>query len=154
MTQLGDFTLNRLDGTAQEFSDYAGKLVLVVNTASQCGLTPQYGGLETLWQTYGDKGLVVLGFPCNQFGGQEPGTAGEIAQFCETQYSVTFPLFEKLEVNGAGESPLYTWLKAAFPGDVEWNFAKFLIGRDGTVVARFPADLPPENMVAAIEQQL
>lgn len=154
MTALTDFSLPLLDGTAQDFSAYAGKVVLVVNTASQCGLTPQYGGLEMLWQDYRDRGLVVLGFPCNQFGGQEPGTADAIAAFCETQYSVSFPLFAKLEVNGKGESALYTWLKAAYPGDVEWNFAKFLIGRDGQVVARFPADMPPENMVAAIEQQL
>lgn len=154
MTQLSDFTLPLLDGSAQSLADYAGKVVLVVNTASQCGLTPQYGGLEQLWSDYRDRGLVVLGFPCNQFGNQEPGSAGEIATFCETQYGVSFPLFGKLDVNGAGESPLYTWLKAAYPGDVEWNFAKFLIGRDGQVAARFPSDMPPENMVAAIEQQL
>ena len=154
MTQLSDFTLPLLDGSAQNLADYAGKVVLVVNTASQCGLTPQYGGLEQLWSDYKEQGLVVLGFPCNQFGNQEPGSAGEIAEFCETQYGVSFPLFDKLDVNGAGESPLYTWLKAAYPGDVEWNFAKFLIGRDGQVAARFPADMPPENMVAAIEQQL
>ena len=154
MTQLRDFTLPLLDGTAQALSAYDGKVVLVVNTASQCGLTPQYGGLEVLWQDYRDRGLVVLGFPCNQFGGQEPGTAGEIAAFCETQYSVSFPLFAKIEVNGPGQSALYSWLKTAYPGDIEWNFAKFLIGRDGQVAARFPADMPPENMVAAIEQQL
>lgn len=154
MTQLSDFTLNLLDGSPQALADYAGKVVLIVNTASQCGLTPQYGGLEQLWQSYGDEGLVVLGFPCNQFGGQEPGSAETIAQFCETQYGVSFPLFDKIEVNGSGASPLYDWLKTAYPGDIEWNFAKFLIGRDGQVVARFPADMPPENMVKAIEQQI
>ena len=154
MTQLTDFTLPLLDGSAQSLADYAGKVVLVVNTASQCGLTPQYGGLEQLWSDYRDRGLVVLGFPCNQFGNQEPGSAGDIAEYCETQYGVSFPMFGKLEVNGAGQSELYGWLKTAYPGDVEWNFAKFLIGRDGQVAARFPADMPPENMVAAIEQQL
>lgn len=154
MTTLGDFTLPLLDGTPGPLSAYAGKVVLIVNTASQCGLTPQYGGLEKLWRSYGDEGLVVLGFPCNQFGGQEPGTSADIAQFCETQYSVSFPLFAKIAVNGPGEAPLYSWLKAKYPGDIEWNFAKFLIGRDGQVVMRFPADMPPENMVIAIAQQL
>lgn len=154
MTQLSDFTLPLLDGTMQPLAAYEGKVVVVVNTASQCGLTPQYGGLEQLWRDYGDKGLVVLGFPCNQFGAQEPGSSGEIAQFCETQYGVSFPLFAKLEVNGEGADPLYLWLKEAAPGDIEWNFAKFLIGRDGQVKARFAADVPPENMTAAIEQQL
>lgn len=154
MTQLSDFTLPLLDGTPQSLADYAGKVVLVVNTASQCGLTPQYGGLEQLWNDYRDRGLVVLGFPCNQFGSQEPGSAGEIARFCETQYGVSFPLFAKIEVNGPGESPLYSWLKQAYKGDIDWNFAKFLIGRDGQVAMRFPSDTPPENLVAAIEQQL
>jgi glutathione peroxidase len=154
MTSLRDFTLPLLDGTAQSLADYEDKVVLVVNTASQCGLTPQYGGLEQLWQDYGDRGLVVLGFPCNQFGGQEPGSEGEIAEFCETQYGVTFPMFSKIEVNGPGEHPLYTWLKSSEKGDIEWNFAKFLIGRDGQVKARIAADVPPENMVATIEQQL
>lgn len=154
MTQLSDFTLPLLDGSAQSLADYAGKVVLVVNTASQCGLTPQYGGLEQLWTRFRDQGLVVLGFPCNQFGGQEPGSAGEIAQFCETQYGVSFPLFAKLEVNGPGEAALYTWLKQADSGDIEWNFVKFLIGRDGQVVTRFPSDMPPDLMAAAIEQQL
>jgi len=154
MTTLGTFTLPLIDGTAQSLSAYAGKVVLVVNTASQCGLTPQYGGLEALWQRYGEQGFVVLGFPCNQFGGQEPGTDGEIAQFCETQAGVTFPMFSKIEVNGAGEHALYSWLKADQPGDISWNFAKFLIGRDGQVKARFaPAD-EPAGLAAAIEQQL
>ena len=154
MTTLADFTLPRLDGIEQPLAAYAGKVVLAVNTASQCGKTPQYEGLEALWRQYGAEGLVVLGFPCNQFGGQEPGTAAEIAQFCSLTYDVSFPLFARLEVNGPGESPLYTWLKAAFPGDIEWNFAKFLIGRDGQVAARFSPDTQPAELTGAIVQQL
>jgi glutathione peroxidase len=154
MTSLADFTLPRLDGTAQPLSAFSGKLVLVVNTASQCGFTPQYQGLEALWRAYGDRGLVVLGMPCNQFGGQEPGSAAEIASFCERNFGVSFPLFARLEVNGPGAHPLYTWLKAAFPGDIEWNFAKFLVGRDGQVVARFSPDTAPADLVPAIEAQL
>ncbi len=146
MTSLADFTLPRLDGTPQPLSAYKGNVVLVVNTASQCGHTPQYQGLEALWRQYGPQGLVVLGFPCNQFGAQEPGAADEIAQFCEVNFGVSFPLFGKLEVNGPNESPLYTWLKQAEPGDVEWNFAKFLVGRDGQVVARFSPDTQPADL--------
>ena len=154
MTSLVDFTLPRLDGTPQPLSAYKGKVVLVVNTASQCGHTPQYEGLEALWRQYGPQGLVVLGFPCNQFGGQEPGGADEIAEFCEVNFGVSFPLFGKLEVNGPGESPLYTWLKQAEPGDVEWNFAKFLVGRDGQVVARFSPDTPPADLARDITAAL
>src|SRR5687768_1840434 len=140
MTSLATFSLPLLNGTEQPLSAFTGKVVLVVNTASKCGLTPQYGGIEALWRDYRDKGLVVLGMPCNQFGNQEPGAAEEIAEFCEINFGVSFPLFAKLEVNGPGEHPLYTWLKAAFPGDIEWNFAKFLITRDGQVAARFHSD--------------
>jgi glutathione peroxidase len=154
MTALSDFTLPRLDGTPQPLSAYEGKLVLVVNTASKCGLTPQFEGLEALYRTYGDRGLVILGFPCNQFAGQEPGTAAEIAQFCSLTYDVTFPMFARIDVNGPNQSPLYTWLKAAHPGDVDWNFAKFLIGRDGQVVQRFMSDTPPEALIPAIEKRL
>lgn len=154
MTQLADFTLPRLDNTPQNLADYNGRLVLIVNTASKCGLTPQYEGLEQLYQAYGARGLVILGFPCNQFAGQEPGSAGEIAQFCQVNYGVSFPLFAKLDVNGPGESPLYTWLKAAHPGDIEWNFAKFLIGRDGQVAQRFAPDVVPEAIIPAIEKRL
>lgn len=154
MTTLADFTLPALDGTPQPLSAYEGKVVLVVNTASQCGHTPQYAGLEALWRDYGPRGLVVLGFPCNQFGGQEPGSSAEIAAFCETHFGVSFPLFARIEVNGPGEHPLYTWLKSAFPGDIGWNFAKFLVGRDGHVVGRYAPDLPPEALRPAIEQQL
>lgn len=154
MTSLRDFTLPRLDGESQPLAAYADKLVLVVNTASKCGHTPQYAGLEALWRQYGDEGLVVLGFPCNQFGGQEPGQAEEIAEFCEINFGVSFPLFERIDVNGPDESPLYTWLKASHPGDVEWNFGKFLIGRDGQVAARFTPETLPETLVPAIEQRL
>jgi len=154
MTALSDFTLPRLDGTPQPLSAYEGKLVLVVNTASKCGLTPQFEGLEALYRTYGEQGLVILGFPCNQFAGQEPGTAAEIASFCSLTYDVTFPMFARIDVNGPNQSPLYTWLKAAHPGDVDWNFAKFLIGRDGQVVQRFTSDTPPEALIPAIEKRL
>jgi glutathione peroxidase len=154
MTTLSDFTLPLLDGTPQPLAAYAGQLVLIVNTASKCGLTPQYEGLEALYQTYGPKGLVILGFPCNQFAGQEPGSSAEIAAFCALTYDVSFPLFAKLEVNGPGESPLYTWLKAGFPGAIEWNFAKFLVDRSGTVVQRMAPDTVPEALVPAIEARL
>ncbi|MBU1307657.1 MAG: glutathione peroxidase [Alphaproteobacteria bacterium] len=157
MTQnhtLADFTLPLLDGALQPLSAYAGKLVLIVNTASKCGLTPQYEGLEHLYQTYGDRGLVVLGFPCNQFAGQEPGSAAEIAEFCSLTYDVSFPMFAKIDVNGPDQSPLYTWLKAGHPGDIEWNFAKFLIDRDGTVAQRIAPDTQPEALVPAIERRL
>lgn len=154
MTTLSDFTLPRLDGKPQPLADYEGKLVLVVNTASKCGLTPQFEGLEALYRQYGERGLVVLGFPCNQFAGQEPGSADEIAEFCEINYGVSFPMFGKLDVNGPGESPLYTWLKAKFPGDIEWNFGKFLVARDGSVAQRFAPDTVPEALVPAIEKHL
>ncbi len=154
MTNLSAFTLPLLDGTPQPLAAYAGKVVLVVNTASQCGHTPQYGGLEALWRAHRDEGLVVLGFPCNQFGGQEPGTAAEIAEFCEVNFGVSFPLFARLDVNGPHESPLYAWLKSGHPGDIEWNFAKFLIGRDGQVAARFAPDVQPADLAGAILQQL
>ena len=154
MTTLADFTLPALDGMPQPLSAYEGKVVLVVNTASQCGHTPQYAGLEALWRDYGPRGLVVLGFPCNQFGGQEPGSSAEIAAFCETHFGVSFPLFARIEVNGPGEHPLYSWLKSAFPGDIGWNFAKFLIGRDGQAVARFSPDTQPADLARDIEAQL
>ena len=150
MTSLSAFTLPLLSGAPQPLSAYAGKVVLVVNTASQCGLTPQYEGLEALWREYADKGLVVLGFPCNQFAGQEPGSAAEIAEFCAVNFGVSFPLFARIEVNGAGESPLYSWLKAAHKGDIEWNFAKFLIGRDGQVAARYAPAVAPAELAGPI----
>lgn len=154
MTTLSDFTLPLLDGTPQSLEAYAGDVVLVVNTASKCGLTPQYEGLEALYRQYAGQGLVIVGFPCNQFMGQEPGTAEEIAEFCSITYDVSFPLYGKLEVNGPGESPLYSWLKAEHPGDIEWNFAKFLIGRDGQVIQRFAPTVVPADLAPAIEQAL
>lgn len=160
MTQtLSDFSANWLSGIPQALADYAGQVVLVVNVASKCGLTPQYEGLEALYRQYKDRGLVVLGFPCNQFGEQEPGTADEIAQFCALNYGVSFPMFERIEVNGAGTHPLYAWLKASAPGpegsaDIEWNFAKFLIGRDGLVVSRHAVGIEPSALAPEIEALL
>jgi glutathione peroxidase len=153
MTTLSDFTETRLLGGAAPLSDYAGKVVLVVNVASHCGNTPQYEGLEALHERYGKDGLVVMGFPCNQFDGQEPGTAQEIADFCTGNFGVRFPMFGKIDVNGPDADPLYKWLKRETPDsndrDVEWNFAKFLVGRDGKPVKRFgdkfmPADIAPD----------
>ena len=158
MTTLHDFQAKTIDGGDKSLADYRGKAVLVVNVASQCGNTPQYEGLEALYEQYGPKGLVILGFPCNQFGGQEPGTAAEIASFCSLNYGVTFPLFGKIEVNGPGADPLYRWLKAETPGsddrDIEWNFAKFLIGRDGRPVKRFGDKFPPADIAPDIEALL
>tara|TARA_R110002020_G_scaffold47707_2_gene135809 strand:+ start:511 stop:999 length:489 start_codon:yes stop_codon:yes gene_type:complete len=154
MSTISDFTLPRLDGSAQPLAAYAGKLVLIVNTASKCGLTPQFEGLEALYRRYGERGLVILGFPCNQFAGQEPGSAAEIADFCSRNYGVSFPMFARLDVNGPDESPLYSWLKAAHPGDIEWNFAKFLVAPDGSVIQRFAPDTVPEALVPAIERHL
>ncbi|WP_157959729.1 glutathione peroxidase [Devosia submarina] len=155
---LGDFSPQLLDGTTQPLADYLGKVVLVVNVASKCGLTPQYEGLEALYRRFGDRGFVVLGFPCNQFAEQEPGSAAEIARFCSLSYEVSFPLFSKIEVNGPGEHPLYTWLKRSAPGaeseDISWNFAKFLLGRDGHVVERFAPGVEPESLAPAIERLL
>ncbi|QEE44464.1 glutathione peroxidase [Rhizobium sp. WL3] len=152
-----DFTMTAIDGTERSLKDYAGKVLLIVNTASACGLTPQYEGLEALYKANPD--LVVLGFPCNQFGAQEPGTEKEIALFCETQFAVTFPLFAKIEVNGAGTHPLYAWLKAETPGaeqgqEIGWNFAKFLIGRDGQPIARFSPRTAPSELGADIAKAL
>lgn len=159
MTTLHDFTADALDGTPQDLSAYRGQVVLVVNTASKCGFTPQYTGLETLYRTYRDRGFVVLGFPCDQFGHQEPGDAEEIRNFCSLNYDVSFPLFSKVEVNGDGAHPLYRWLKAEKPGllglqGIKWNFTKFLVGRDGRVLKRYaPTDTPAsleKDIVAAL----
>jgi glutathione peroxidase len=152
-----DFTMTAIDGTERSLKDYAGKVLLIVNTASACGLTPQYEGLEALHKANPD--LVVLGFPCNQFGAQEPGTEKEIALFCETQFAVTFPLFAKIEVNGAGTHPLYAWLKAETPGaeqgqEIGWNFAKFLIGRDGQPIARYSPRTAPSDLADDIAKAL
>lgn len=159
MTTLYDFSAHTLSGRKQGLDAYKGKVVLVVNTASECGLTPQYAGLEGLQRQYAARGFTVLGFPCNQFGGQEPGSAEAIAAFCAKNYGVSFPLFEKIHVNGASAHPLYAWLKqesasASGPEDIEWNFAKFLIGADGQVVRRYAPKTRPEDIAADIEAVL
>lgn len=148
MSSAYDFSALTLDGQDVPLSQYAGKVMLVVNTASKCGFTPQYTGLEQLWRKYEDQGLVVLGFPCDQFGHQEPGDADEIRNFCSLSYDVTFPLFGKVEVNGAKAHPFYQWLKSEKPGllgiaAIKWNFTKFLIDQNGQVVKRYaPTDTP------------
>lgn len=139
---LPDIALTRLDGQSENLRDYAGKVLLVVNVASACGFTPQYKELQALYEEVKDAGLEILGFPCNQFGGQEPGSAEEIAQFCESRFGVTFPLFAKTEVNGPHAHPLYQYLKTAAPGilgteGIKWNFTKFLINREGDVLERY-----------------
>lgn len=158
MSPFYSFTAERLNGQPQNLSDYAGKLVLVVNTASKCGFTPQYAGLETLYQQFNDQGLVILGFPCNQFGNQEPGSAEQIAQTCAINYGVTFPVFAKVDVNGPAAHPLFQWLTGELPGwlgkSIKWNFTKFLIGRDGKPVKRFATITKPEKMATFIQQQL
>lgn len=159
MSQFHDFTVNRLDGPPQPLSEYRGKAVLVVNVASKCGFTPQYTGLEALWRKYRDRGLVVLGFPCDQFGHQEPGDAEEIRNFCSLNYEVSFPLMAKIEVNGAGAAPLYKWLKSQKSGflgtsAIKWNFTKFLVGRDGGVIARYAPTDKPESLEADVEAAL
>ncbi|ELP5693040.1 MULTISPECIES: glutathione peroxidase [Enterobacter] len=154
MTTFYQLTATRLDGESVAMLDFAGKVVLVVNTASQCGFTPQYGGLEALYKKYAAQGLVVLGFPCNQFGKQEPGDADDIARTCHIHYGVSFPIFEKIEVNGAAAHPVFRYLKNELPGvlggRIKWNFTKFLIGRDGKPLKRFAPITTPEKMEAAI----
>jgi len=154
---LYDIPVNTIDGAPASLAAYRGSVVLVVNVASQCGLTPQYAGLESLYETYRDRGFVVAGFPANEFGAQEPGTNAEIATFCETRFGVKFPLFEKIVVKGPGIHPLYAQLTQTPPGgDIQWNFEKFLIGRDGTVIARFAPTVKPDDptLIAAIEKAL
>jgi glutathione peroxidase len=145
LSTLQDFQVERIDGSGNLVPDLKGKVVLAVNVASKCGLTPQYKALEKLFEELQGDGFVVVGFPCNQFGGQEPGTEKEIVQFCQTNYDVTFPLARKLEVNGPGRHPIYQWLTKEFSGDIEWNFEKFLIGRDGKVVRRYPPATKPDD---------
>lgn len=154
------FNAELLDGRSIALDEFRGKVMLIVNTASKCGFTPQYAGLEALYREYRDRGLVVLGFPCNQFGRQEPGTAGEIAAFCERNYGVSFPLFAKIDVNGKNAHPLFRFLNRERPagfrfllGDrIRWNFTKFLVGRDGRVVARFGPRAKPAALAAWIEE--
>jgi glutathione peroxidase len=158
MTSLGDFKATAIDGTETDLAAYEGQVVLVVNTASQCGFTPQYQGLQQLQDEYGDRGFTVLGFPCDQFGGQEPGTEDEIASFCERTFGVDFPLFAKVDVNGDAAHPLFAWLRqeksGLLGGKIKWNFTKFLIGRDGRVVDRFGPTTKPERIAADIERVL
>ena len=158
MPTLSDFSATTLDGREQDLADYQGKVVLVVNTASQCGLTPQFSGLESLYEKYVDQGLVVLGFPCNQFAGQEPGTADEIGEFCQRNYGVSFPMFDKIDVNGDDAHPLYQWLKSEQSGmigsTIKWNFTKFLIGRDGLVIGRYGSTTKPGKIRPDIEAAL
>jgi glutathione peroxidase len=154
-----EIAVTDIDGKAATLKAYRGRVLLIVNVASECGYTSQYQGLEAVFAKYRAKGLTVLGFPCNQFGGQEPGTNAEIKKFCSTAYRVTFPLFAKIDVNGANRHPLYAALAgkgSPFPGNIKWNFAKFLVGRDGTVLQRFDSDAEPESpeMIAAIEAAL
>jgi glutathione peroxidase len=159
MTTIADFTVTTNRGAELALKEKLGTVLLVVNTASQCGFTPQYDGLEKLYQTYKDRGFEVLGFPCNQFGAQEPGDADEIEQFCKVNFGVTFPLMAKIDVNGASASPLYGWLKTEAKGlmgstSIKWNFTKFLIGRDGTVVKRYGPTDKPEAIARDIEKLL
>ncbi|NTU29310.1 glutathione peroxidase [Brevibacillus sp. HB1.1] len=155
---LYDIAVKTISEEEKTLAAFKGHVLLIVNVASQCGLTPQYKGLQELYERYQDKGLVVLGFPCNQFAGQEPGTEEEIATFCDRNYGVTFPLFAKIDVNGPDTHPLYQYLKEHAPSeenpDIEWNFAKFLVDKDGQVVKRISARTQPEELIAAIESLL
>ncbi|HEY0328607.1 MAG TPA: glutathione peroxidase [Rhodopseudomonas sp.] len=158
MTSVYDFSARTLQGQELPLKQFAGKVLLIVNTASACGFTPQYKGLEELQQAYGARGLVVLGFPCNQFGHQEPGDAAAIGQFCQKNYGVSFPMFDKVEVNGADAHPLFQYLKAAKSGllgaAIKWNFTKFLVDRSGQVVARHAPTTTPQSLTKEIEALL
>lgn len=159
MAQVYEFHAERLDGRHQDLADYRGQVLLIVNVASECGFTPQYAGLQALQDAYLEQGFHVLGFPCNQFGGQEPGGAEQIAQFCTSRFKVGFPMFAKIEVNGGAAHPLYRFLKQAAPGAlgtqaIKWNFTKFLVGRDGRVIDRFAPSTRPEDLRPAIEKAL
>ncbi len=151
MSALYDFAVRRLDGSETSLADWRGKVLLIVNTASQCGFTPQYAGLEALYQKYKDRGFAVLGFPCNQFGAQEPGSADEISAFCEKNFGVSFPMFDKVDVNGPHAHPLFTHLKQEAPGilgtdGIKWNFTKFLVDRHGKVVTRYAPTTSPNAL--------
>ena len=156
---IGEFDALAIDGKRVKLSRYEGQVMLIVNTASACGFTPQFGGLETLWQAYRDQGLVILGFPSNEFGAQDPGSNEEIASFCQVNYGVSFPMMAKIEVNGGGAHPLYQWLTKEAPGllgtqRIKWNFTKFLVGRDGQVIKRYAPQDSPEKLAADIEAAL
>jgi len=159
LANLQEIPIKQMDGKETSLKAWSGKVVLLVNVASQCGLTPQYKALQALQEKYAEKGFTILGFPCNDFGAQEPGSLEEIKNFCTTKYKVTFPLFDKLHVKGDGQHPLYkalTGTEGAFPGDVKWNFGKFLIGRDGKPLARFEPGTTPDDaaLIKALEEAL
>lgn len=159
MTSIYDFTAKTLQGKTVSLADYKGRALLVVNTASKCGFTPQYAGLEALYEKLNDKGLTILGFPCNQFGKQEPGGAEEIGAFCQMNYGVSFPMFDKIDVNGPNAHPLYEYLKSEQPGilgskNIKWNFTKFLVDKSGKVVDRFAPMTKPENIEKSIDKVL
>jgi glutathione peroxidase len=159
MTTAYDFTATGIDGMTQALAQYAGKVLLIVNVASECGFTPQYTGLEELWRTYRDRGLVVLGFPCDQFGHQEPGSEAQIQDFCTVNFGVDFPMFAKIDVNGDKADPLWRWLKDEKGGllgidAIKWNFTKFLVGRDGRAIKRYPPTTEPKAIAADIEAAL
>jgi glutathione peroxidase len=159
MPSVHDFEAKTLDGQPARLADFQGQVLLIVNTASECGFTPQFTGLEQLYAKYRDRGFAVLGFPCNQFGEQEPGTAQQIGAFCQKNYGVTFPMFEKIDVNGDAAHPLYKWLKQSAPGvlgseRIKWNFTKFLIDRNGNVKARYAPVTKPEQLAQDIEALL
>jgi glutathione peroxidase len=159
MTTLNHFTVRRIDGAELALSTLTGQVVLIVNTASACGFTPQFAGLQTLHDTYGARGLAVLGFPCNQFGGQDPGSPEQIQSFCQLNYGVTFPMMAKVCVNGDQADPLFQWLKAEAPGllgsqAIKWNFTKFLVGRDGRVIRRYAPQDTPAKLAQDIEAAL
>jgi glutathione peroxidase len=159
MTSICDFTAAQINGKPVDLKKFEGKAMLIVNTASACGFTPQFAGLEKLHQSFGPRGLVVLGFPCNQFGAQDPGSDGEIAAFCQVNYGVTFPMMSKIDVNGPKADPLYQWLATEAPGllgtkAIKWNFTKFLVGRDGSVLKRYAPTDTPESLASDIEAAL
>ena len=158
MSTIYDFTAECMDGTSQAFADYKGKVLLIVNTASKCGFTPQFEGLEALYQQYKEQGLVVIGFPCNQFGAQDPGTNEEIGAFCQKNYGVSFPMMAKIDVNGKDAHPIFDWLKdqkgVLLIDGIKWNFTKFLIGTDGQVIDRYAPTTKPDALKADIEQAL
>ena len=159
MTTIADFSATKPGGQEESLADKLGKVVLVVNTASKCGFTPQYDGLEALYKKFQDQGFEIMAFPCNQFGGQEPGSADEIAEFCKVNFGLSFPVMGKIDVNGANETPLYAWLKGEAPGlmgtkGIKWNFTKFLVGRDGKVVRRYAPTDKPEALAKDIAKLL
>jgi glutathione peroxidase len=159
MSTVYDFEARQINGQNVPLSEFTGKVMLIVNTASQCGFTPQFGGLEELHKKYADKGLAVLGFPCNQFGSQDPGNDSEISEFCQVNYGVSFPMMSKIDVNGPAAHPLYKWLSSEAPGllgskAIKWNFTKFLVGKDGQVIKRYAPTDKPADLVKDVEAAL